>query len=270
MKTSITIRFFIVLLGFMLFIFKLYAKPLTEIENYGIYVVTKGGYVKLEPYNHVDNFVDFQFLNEVPAAVRDSDQLKLVVYGKNVSINGEGFALRPIATVVQIDPIKFDVKPMAKSDMYELTYSKPVKDGTMLQAQYGFYNNFGVVMLGDTQKELEKYFANKQLKEAIFVQQYLQDALKAFPHNAVLKSQMLYWNKASSDEKDHKDYAYVEEQWQKYKGTESIGAKIHFLDSLRYEANNYLSTHPQGYKASEAKERIDYANKKIPEYEKMK
>lgn len=270
MRTGTILRLIAITLGMSLFTSAVSAKPLNEIDSYGIYVVTKGGYVKLEPYNHVDNFVDFQFLNEVPAAIRGDDHLKVIIYGKNISPSGEGFALRPIATVVQIDPIKLDVKPMTKPDMYELTYNKSVKDGTMLQAQYGFYNNFGVVMLGDTQKELEKYFANKQLKDAIFVQQYLQDALTAYPNNTTLKTQMTYWNKAAKDEKDRKDYGYVEEQWQKYKGTESIGTKIHFLEALRREANGYLAAHPDGYKAGEAKERMTYADKKIPEYEKMK
>ncbi|MCF6319167.1 MAG: hypothetical protein L3J83_07815, partial [Proteobacteria bacterium] len=40
------------------------------IEHYGVYVAAKSGYIKLEPYKHPGNFVDFKHLNELPSVER--------------------------------------------------------------------------------------------------------------------------------------------------------------------------------------------------------
>jgi hypothetical protein len=246
------------------------AETVGAIDSYGVYVVADKGYVKVEPYSRDYSFVDFNFLNEIPSVTRGSDTLKLVVYEKNFSPDGVELALRPLDTKVRIQKIKFRVEPMKKADMYELTVDSPVKDGTMLHVRaWAFFDNMGVVMLGDTQEELVKYFSQKQLPKAPIVVQYLDDALRAFPENPKLKELSAYWKKAAEAEKDKEAYAYVEEKWHQYEQAEKLALKQRYLEAVIVEINGYLNEHPNGHKVEEAKKRKAAAEEKLKEYEKL-
>lgn len=249
-----------------------WAAPIDVIDTYGVYVIAEKGYVKVGSYTtRDDQFVDFNHLNEIPFVIRADQSLKLVVYKKDFNENSIGLELRPIDTAINIRQIKFNVKPLPKADMYELTVDAPVKDGTMLhvRSEYFFTTNFGAIMLGETQAQLVKYFGQKQLPDASIVKQYLDDALVAFPANAELKGLAGYWEKAAKTEKDKKSYSHVEEKWQQYQQTEKISLKVRYLNDLVGEINGYLNDHPNGAKADEAKQRKRHAEEKLKEYEKM-
>lgn len=248
-----------------------WANPVENIESYGIYVVADKGYVKVGPYSQVDNFVDFKYLNEIPFVKRADQALKLIVYSKNFHPDSITFELRPIDTIVDVREIKLDAKPLAKPDMYAFAFSKPVNDGVMLHVRYGnfFNNNFGVIMLGDTQTQLVNFFSQKNLPNASIVVQYLEDARIAFPKNTELKTLTKYWEKAAKQEKDKKGYAYVEEKWDDYQNAEKLTLKQRYLNELIGEINGYLNDHPDGYKAAEAKKRKRHAEDKLKEYEKL-
>ena len=247
-----------------------WAKPVDTIETYGVYVVAEKGFVKIDSYNKTERFVDFKYLHEIPYVNRGEQALKLVVFEKNFHGDGMLFELRPIDTTVDLQPIKFDVKPLAKPDMYELTTAKPVPDGYMLQVNAGYYSNgYGAIMLGETQGQLVKYFSQKKLANASIVLQYLEDALVAFPANNALKELEIYWRKAAKTEKDKKGYTYVEEKWIQYQQAEKLKLKERYLNDLIGEINGYLNDHPDGYKAVEAKERKKHAEDKLKEYQKL-
>jgi hypothetical protein len=246
------------------------ADSITQIDTYGVYVADKSGYVKVEPYTHDYRFVDFKYLNEIPVAERKDDNLTLVVYAKDFSPNSVQLESRPLQVKVQLEKINFSVKPLDKPDMYELTTSAPVKDGTILHVEaWGTFDNFGAIVLGETEDELIKYFSQKTLSNASVVTQYLDDALVAFPDNAKLKELSLYWKTAAEEEKDKSDYAYVEEKWQQYEAAEKLTLKERYLNAVIGEINGYLSQHPEGIKANEAKERKATAEAKLKEYEKL-
>ena len=260
------------LLGAMLLILSVSAvkaKTYDAIDSYGVYVVAEKGYVKVEPYMHNQRFVDFNHLNEIPFVKRGNESLKLIVFKKDFNERSIALEVRPVQTEVDIREIKFDLKPMEKPDMYELTVASPVKDGVMLHVYTGFFDYMGAIMLGDTQKELVKYFSQKQLPGATYVKQYLDDALVAYPNNADLKELAAYWEKAANMEKDKKGYSYVEEKWRQYQGTEKLALKKRYLEDMIFEINGYLNDHPDGYKTAEAKERKAFAEQKIKEYEKL-
>jgi hypothetical protein len=247
------------------------AKVVDAIETYGVYVVAEKGFVKVGPYDHIDKFVDFKFLNEIQFVKRADQTLKLIIYKKDFNENSFAFELRPIETNINISEVKFEVKPLSKPDMYELTLDKPVVDGVMLHVHSGdfFKNVFGAIMLGETQSQLVKYFSQKQLPDAPIVKQYLDDARAAFPNNAELKELATYWDKAAKQAKDKKGYSYVEEKWNEYQQTEKIALKARYLRDLIGEINGYLNDHPDGYKADEAKQRRSHAEEKLKEYEKQ-
>jgi hypothetical protein len=248
----------------------LWAKPVDTIETYGVYVVAEKGFVKIGSYIKTERFVDFKYINEIPYVKRGDQNLKLVVFEKNFHADNMVFELRPIDTNIELRPIKFDVKPMSKPDMYELTTEKPVPDGTMLQVNGSFYSNsFGAIMLGEPQAQLVKYFSQKQLPDAPIVLQYLEDARAAFPGNAALKELDAYWQKAAKSAKDKKGYTYVEEKWNQYQQAEKLKLKERYLNDLIGEINGYLNDHPDGYKAAEAKERKKHAEDKLKEYAKL-
>jgi hypothetical protein len=248
-----------------------WAAPVDVIDTDGVYVVADKGYVEVGSYTHDDRYVDFNFLNEVPFVKRAGQSLKLVVHKKDFSANDMALELRPIDTVVDVHEIKFSAKPLSQANMYEVTVDTPVKDGTMLHVRSGYFfsNGFGVIMLGDTQGELVKFFSQKQLANASIVKQYLDDALVAFPTNAGLKGLTEYWTQAAKTEKDRKGYTYVEEKWQQYLHAEKISLKARYLNDVIGEINGYLNDHPDGYKADEAKQRKLEAEEKLKEYEKM-
>ncbi len=247
------------------------AKTVDNIEAYGVYVVAEKGYVKVGAYNHADRFVDFKYLNEIQFVKRANQTLKLVVFEKDFTKNSIFLELRPIQTVVDVREAKFEIKPLATADMYELTLDKPVEDGTMLHVHSGNYfrDNFGAIMLGDTQAQLVKYFSQKQLPDESIVQQYLEDARVAFPDNAELKALATYWEKAAKSAKDKKGYTYVEEKWQQYQQAEKLALKARYLGDLIGEINGYLNDYPDGYKADEAKQRKSHAEEKLKEYDKL-
>jgi len=245
------------------------ADTVDVIESYGVYVAAEKGYVKVQPYNHNQRFVDFNHLKEVPFVERGSQALKIIVYKKDFNESSIGLELRPIDIVVDIQQIKFDIKPLKKPDMYELTVDSAVKDGVMLHVYSGFFDNMGVIMLGNTQAELVKYFSQKQLPDAFAVNQYLDDALVAYPNNAKLKELSTYWTKAANIERDKKGYSYVEEKWQQFQNAEKLELKQRYLNDMIGEINGYLRDYPNGYKAAEAKDRKAMAEKKLKEYEKL-
>ncbi len=246
------------------------ARSINEIESYGIYVQDAKGYVAVPAFQHDDSFVDFKYLNEVPVAKRESQQLKLIVYMKDFSPESIGLELRPLDVKVRLEKLSFHVKPMEKANMYEVSLDAPVKDGAMLQIHYwSFFDRMGVVMLGDTGEELVKYFSQKQMPNASVVNQYLSDALRAFPDNAKLMELGVYWHKAAEVEKDREAYAYVEEKWQKYEKAEKLTLKQRYLNEVMGEISGYLRDHPDGSNAKEARERKAMAEKKLKEYEKL-
>ena len=250
---------------------QLNSKLVQTIESYGAYVVAKNGFVKLGPYLHVDSFVDFKHLHEIPCIERGNEKLTLILFAKDANERSFSFAVRPIQTTIDIREIIPDIKPSADPDRYEVTFNTPLSDGQMLHIQSGhFYDGrLSVIMLGDTQAELEKYFGNKDLDGAIYVRAYLEDALQAFPENTNLKKLMVYWEKAAASEKDNNDYKYVNDKWHDYESENSISLKIRYLYALIGEVNAYLRDHADGAHVTEANKRKTYAEKKIPDYEKM-
>ncbi len=246
-------------------------QPIDKIEAYGVYVVADTGYVKVSPYQHNDRFVDFKYLAEIPSVKRADQGLKLIVFNKDFSESNFLFELRPVQTVVDIKEVKFSTKPLADKDMYELTLEGPVPDGTMLHVYSGyfFFDTLGAIMLGDTQEQLVTYFKRDDLKDAYAVDAYLDDALKAFPANGELKKLKAHWAGKAEEEKDLRDYGYVEEKWRQYQETEKLKLKVRYLEQMMGEINGYLRDHPNGAKAKEAKERAAYAERKIPEYQKQ-
>jgi len=245
------------------------AKPTTQIESYGIYVAADEGYVKVAPYARDYSFVGFNFLNDLPSVIRGDESLRLVVYEKDFEPTAIELALRPIKTVVDIRKLQFSVKPLGRPDMYELSVDMAVKDGAVLQIRSWSFENFGAIVLGDTQAELVKYFSQKDLPDAPVVAQYLDDALVAFPENSELRTLSAYWKQAARDEKDRQAYAYVEEKWLQYEQAEKLALKQRYLEALIVEINGYLSEHPDGYKATEATERKAAAEAKLKEYETL-
>jgi len=247
------------------------AKTVKKIDSYGVYVVAKNGYVKVTPYKHYDNFVDFKYLNKIPEVKRKSNQLKLIVYTNDFKAGNYRFELRPIETTIKVDEVNFSVKPMSKKDMYEFTLDEPVANGNMLHviAPEVSGNYLGIVMLGNTQHELVNYFSNKKLEKAYAVKAYLEDSLTAFPKNKKLNELMTYWTQAATNEKDKRTYEYVNEKWRKYNSATKIHLKVSYLRGMIGEINGYLRDFPEGHKAKEAKERKEFAQKKIKEYEPL-
>jgi len=241
------------------------------VENYGVYVAGTNGYVKIKPYQHRDNFVDFKYLHEIPAVMRNDGQLQLLIYQKNFSAKNFAFELRPIDVTVDIKQVSFDIKPLPAADMYALTLRQPVLDGSLLQVHSGsfFIDNFGVIMLGDPQQQLVNYFSQKNLDDAQAAQAYLNDALQAFPENTELNKLQRYWATTAASSRDRKDYSYVEEQWTKYQSAEKIDLKVRYLDNLIREVNGYIQQHPQGTKIEEAQERKRFAESKIDEFKDL-
>ncbi len=246
-----------------------WAKPVDVIESEGVYVVAEKGYVKIEAYQHDSSYVDFNHLQEVPFVKRSDTTLKLVVYKKDFSESNILLEQRQLALIASNQPLKFDMKPLAKPHMFEITVNGPIKDGTLIFSHAGFFQNMGAIVLGDTQKELVKLFSQKDIPDAPIVIQFLDDALAAYPNNTELKNLRGYWAGAAEVAKDKKGYSYVEEKWLAYEKAEKLTLKQRYLNDVIYEINAYLNEHPNGIKAEEAKQRKSIAEKKLKEYEKL-
>ena len=247
------------------------SKIITEIESYGIYVAVAKGFVKVKQYDHIGNYVDFKYLNEIPSAIRENEKLKLIVFKKDFKENSITFSLRPIQTTIEVRDVRFDVKPLKTKDMYELTLDKPVPAGTMLQVYDGYFwnANMGAIVLGDTEKELVKYFSRTDLVKAYAVKAYIEDSLKAYPNNKELKNLSSRWNKLAKLEKAARDYTYVQKSWKKYKNTPKIKLQVRYLKKMLGSINVYLRDHENGANSVEAKDRKLFALKKIEELQKQ-
>ncbi|VAW70474.1 hypothetical protein MNBD_GAMMA10-644 [hydrothermal vent metagenome] len=245
------------------------AKTVKEIDSYGIYVAADNGYVKVTPYKQHDKFANFNDLNKIPYVKRKSDQVKFVVYTSGFHSDNYRFEIRPIQTTIKMDEVSFSAKPMSKKDMYEITLDESVANGNMLHIMAPEISgyNMGIVMLGNTEDELVKYFSNKKLDAAYAVKKYLEDSLEAYPENKKLKELMVYWTKAASDEKDKRSYKYVDEAWDEYNSATKIHVKLSRLKTVVSEINGYLRDFPKGSMASEATQRKKTALEKIEEYE---
>ncbi|VAW70478.1 hypothetical protein MNBD_GAMMA10-646 [hydrothermal vent metagenome] len=247
------------------------AKIVEEIDSYGIYVEAENGYVKVMPSKKHGGFASFNDLNKIPYAKRESDEVKLIVYTNVFNISNYAFEIRLIEAPITIDMISFSAKPMSQKDVYELTLDVPVANGNMLHVMAPEVpgNNMGIVMLGHTEDELEKYFSNKERDSAGTVKSYLEDALEAYPENDGLRELMLYWAAAASDEKDKHSYQYVDNAWDEYNSASKIDVKLSRLERVVSEINGYLRDFPQGGRAGDAKQRREAALEKIKEYEAL-
>jgi hypothetical protein len=245
-------------------------KPIDAIHTPGIYLSTNSGYVKIEPYKHDYRFVDFNFLNELPYAVRAEQRLAVVIYEKDFNPDSIELELRPLDVKVKLQKLKFTVHPMKNPDMHELVVDQPISDGAMLQVRsWSYFENFGAIMLGETEQQLVNFFSQKEMHNASTVVQYLSDARVAFPDNTNLQDLAAYWKEAAEIEIDNRDYTYVQEKWQNYEEATKISLKDRYLNALIVEINGYLSTHPKGVHAEEAIQRRDFAEKQLKELEKL-
>ncbi|MEJ2609564.1 MAG: hypothetical protein P8179_05600 [Candidatus Thiodiazotropha sp.] len=245
-------------------------KPIDSINTPGVYLSTNSGYVKIEPYKHDYRFVDFNFLNELPYAVRNEQRLVVVIYEKDFNPDSVELELRPLDVKVKLQKLKFTVHPMKKPDMYELIVDEPISDGAMLHVRsWSYFENFGAIMLGETEQQLVNFFSLKEMPNASTVVQYLSDAQVAFPDNKKLQDLAAYWKKAAEIEIDNRDYTYVQEKWQSYEEATKLSLKERYLNALIGEINGYLSTHPKGVHAEEASQRRDFAEEQLKELEKL-
>ncbi len=259
-------------LTLILFSSQLFAdiKPTAAIDTPGIYLSTNSGYVKIEPYQHDYRFVDFNFLNELPYAVRAEKRLAVVIYEKDFNPDSIELELRPLDVKVKLQKLKFTVHPMQNPDMHELVVDQPVSDGAMLQVRsWSYFENFGAIMLGETEQQLVNFFSQKEMQNASTVIQYLDDARVAFPDNTKLQELSTYWKEAAEIEIDNRDYTYVQEKWQKYDEATKLSLKERYLNALIVEINGYLSTHPKGVHAEEAIQRRAFAEEQLKELEKL-
>lgn len=247
------------------------ARPIHKIDAYGIYAVAKNGYVRVVPYNHINNFVDFKYLDEIPSVIRGSEQVKFIVYTNHFKTGNYRFETRPLQTTLTITAVSFNARPLKDRGMYELTLDKKVQDGNMLHvyAPEFFGHRMGAVVLGDTQKDLVRYFSDKKQRDAYAMRTYLEDAIKAYPENKALNDLYPYWRHAAREEKDRKDYSGIDENWHKYKQADKPYLKVSYLRSMLGDINSYLRDHPHGKKAKVARQRKEFAEKKIREYEPL-
>lgn len=244
------------------------AGPETKFDSFGIYVRSADQFIKLNPYRHYDRFVAFEYLNEVPAVQRPNQQVQFIVYSKDFRQSDYAFAIRPLDVDLRLQSIPFKVQPLAEKYQYAITLQYPVANGDMVHVYSGefFGYNMGVIMLGEPQQELLEYFSQKDLSKPSKVLASLEQALRAFPHNARLGALLPYWQKVVLDARDIQDYAYIDEKWQQYQVAEVLHLKLHYLRAILGEANAYLREHPQGLKATEARRHKAYAEEKIQEY----
>jgi len=245
-------------------------KQLDAIECYGVYVVAEKGFVKIGPSPQgLDGLVNFKYVNEIQYVKRADKTLKLIVYKKNFSEDSYIFELRPVGRCTEVSEVYFDIKPLPKTDMYELTLDTPVEDGATLHLRSG--DSVYGIMLGEIQTQLVAYFSQETLPEedAPFIKRCLETVCEAFPGNAKLAELATQWDQAAKVTEDKKVYYYVEEKWQLYEQADKIALKARYLEDLVGEINVYLERHSSGYKADEAKQRHRHAEVKLREYQKQ-
>lgn len=248
------------------------AATVKEIKSYGVYVAGKDGYTKVRPYKHTaNNFVEFKYLHELATVKRTDKKLKLIVYQKDFNQDRVAFRLQPMQNTIKVDDVKFDIAPLDKADMYELTLEQDVADGTaLLVGTSAFYDyNFGAIMLGDIQAYLEKYFNDSNNGPYYASLSNVRESAAAFPKNKKLKELVKKWEVIAAREKDKKDYEYVDTAWRKYEGATKLKLQARYLRNVIREVNGYLQNHPKGSKVGDANKRKSFAEKKLKEIEKL-
>lgn len=243
-----------------------------EIKSYGIYVAGKDGYTKIRPHKHnANNFIEFKYLHEIETVERTDKKLSLIIYKKDFKESSVGFALQPMQNTIQVDEVKFDIAPLDKADMYELTLEQEVDEGTvLLVSSYDFFDfHFGAVMIGDTQAHLEQYFADSENGPSYASLSNVQESAEAFPENKKLAELVEKWEVIAATEKDKRDYGYVDAAWNKYEEAEKLTLQQRYLREMMAAINGYLDNHPQGDRAADAAERKNFAEEKLKEIEKM-
>ena len=245
------------------------AKTVEKVESYGVYVVAKKGFVRVKPYQHKGSRVDFSYLNEIPWVERNSEQLKLIVHTNEFKQSNFIFKTRSLSVDTYLEDVSFSVKPLKEKGMYEFTFDQKVKDGTILQMaalDVLGYLNMGVIVLGDTERELVSYFNNKELKETHSVAKLLKDSLLAFPENDKLKEMLPYWEQASKAKKAKKKFGHIEKSWASYNKATKLSSKKYKLQVMLGDIKRYLREYPDGADVEVVKQRKEIAEKKLEEY----
>lgn len=256
-------------LAVFLFVFSMAASAvsLDEITSFGVYVEGKDGYVKLRPYEH--NYFELKRLKSIPYVERDSQLVNLVIYQQEFNADLMAIKAQYIALAGGSDTLQVDVSPTDREDMYKLAVVGDVPDNRVLFFSSGWFGYHDLaVSLAEPEGQLETLLSDME-QPAHAALPTVEEMIEAYPDNAVFKALLPKWQAASRKAEDDRDYGYVVEIWQQYQNSERLPLKAQYLQRLRGELNRYLQKHPEGEKTDEAKQRLEYANTRITELEKL-
>lgn len=246
-----------------------FALDIEEINEPGLYAKGQSGYVKLAPYNH--DYLDFKYFNELPYVERNSGPLELVACIEGgISLYTQANAWH-IAIVGDKDTLDFSATSLPKEGCHHLISKTNVAtDRVLVFDQYSWINGAAAIVLGNTEKELEKLFeVNGSAKgDAKSKSHHIKSAIKAFPNNKNLKSLEAKWEENAIIEKANKDFALASDAWSKYRSADKAASRLMHLRNVERLAQFYLNNYPKGKDKSQMRSWLDQAKKEIPELEK--
>ncbi len=239
-----------------------------EITQLGFYIKGEKSYTSFSLINN-SNFPEFKHLGTVNSLKRTNNQLELIVYTETSL--GEQLTLitRKLSLVVKTEEIIFKVSPLRKQNMYKLTTTTKIQDGSFLYVPYGGWNQIYTVFLGDKEKEAIKFFSDTTMKPAYAALHNLRQSIKSFPENKQLSQLLPVWEKINKTEKEDKDFHYINKTWEKYKKTEKIAQKVSYLNQIQRELTNFITRYPKNEKTESIKQYQNEINKELPKLKKM-
>ncbi len=245
------------------------ALSLEEITQIGVYVKGEKSYV---PFSHINNsnFPEFKHLGAINSLQRANKQLELIVYIESSLESQLTFVSRKLSLVIKTEEIVFKVSPLDKKNMYKLTTTAKIEDGSFLYLpNMGGWNQVYAVFLGNKEKETVKFFSDTTMRPTYSALYNLQESIKSFPKNKELSKLLPVWKKIKEKESQDKSFNYISKTWGKYKKTEKIAQKISYLNEIQRKLTNFLTRYPKNGKEDLIKKYQNEIKKELPKLKRM-
>jgi len=177
-----------------------------ELDNYGVYIKGKFGYERIKLSKRVD--VTYEYIHEIPIISPSNRGLELIVYLKDLNVDGLVFETRPIES----PEMQISITPIIKkihNDQYQIKFEEEVPQESILLIYYGYFVLYKATFVDPIPVILKHYKQNAENISSITAIWAIEKLLKAYPKNKDLKNLMKYWQDKQIEAKFIQQYEFV-------------------------------------------------------------
>ncbi|PIB36649.1 hypothetical protein BFP72_15190 [Reichenbachiella sp. 5M10] len=217
------------------------ANPVTDLTEYGYYVLIDGAFYLIEPYSIQMEF-GFNKLGQIKYAPVDETPIRVIVYRPDWHYEHTSFFAQDLDVVNHDYTQRIEPQITQRAEhVFELHFPALTRGQLLVIRDY---NNLYCIGMGSVSETLVQLF-NTTDAPAYAVVENIKQALKSFPDNLQLQASLGVWELKNIDDKSAKAWKQVEEKWAQYNEREDREGKLLFAGDVEHEIAYYLSLDDQ-------------------------